>query len=255
MKKVNSYPDELSKMEQQIILSIKDTPVPEISQEEIDTVCKVAASYYAKKQNIWNVDFWKVTFSFLTIKSAFFWALSSFLLGTCVVISFLITKYEIEPLALMTALSPVPVLSFAIRELQYRDNNLVQLEKNCKYAPDKIYFARLWIDMIFNTVFVVLVGAVAFSHYEKLLQLYLCSFIALFFVGSLALFLLSFMDNALPLSLIMVIWVLGAVYLLSQSEVLDIIVSTSLTAFIGCLVFSFCLFAVAAMKSTTKLYA
>lgn len=255
MKKVDSFPEELTEIEQQIILSIKDAPIPAISQEEIDTVCNVAASYYTKKQSIWNMDFWKVTFSCLTIKSAFFWALSAFLLGTCVVISLLITKYEIEPLALMTALSPVPVLAFAIRELHYRDDSLAQLEKTCKYAPAKIYFTRLWIGMIFNALFVVLEGAVAFSHYENLLQLYLCSFIAMFFVGALALLLMSFLDNALPLSLIMVFWVLGAAYLLCQNEILDVIVSASLTVFIGGLVFSFGLFAVAAMKSTTTLYA
>ncbi|MDE6743007.1 MAG: hypothetical protein K2J95_03900, partial [Lachnospiraceae bacterium] len=101
----------------------------------------------------------------------------------------------------------------------------------------------------------VLEGAVAFSHYENLLQLYLCSFIALFFVGALALLLMSFLDNALPLSLIMVIWVLGAAYLLCQNEIFDVIVSASLTVFIWGLVFSFGLFAAAAMKSTTTLYA
>ena len=255
MKKINNFSEELIKKEQQIILSIKDDSVPTVSQDEIKTVCKVAVSYYTKKQSIWNIDFWKVIFSSLTIKSAFLWILFAFLLGTCVVLSFFVTRYEFEPLALMTTLSPVPILAFAIRELHYRDNNLVQLEKTCKYTPDKIYFTRLWIGMIFNALFVASLGVIAFADYENILQVYFCSFIAMFFVGAVALFLLSFLDNALPLSLIMAIWVLGSVYLLCKCEVLDVIMNTSLTVFMGMLVFSFILFVIATINTTVKLYA
>lgn len=255
MKKVNSFSTERSEKEQQIIWSIKDSPVPTVSQDEIKTVCKVAASYYTEKQSIWNVDFWKVIFSYLTIKSAFFWILSAFLLGSCVVISLLIKRFEIEPLAFMTALSPVPILAFAIRELQYRDNNLVQLEKTCKYAPAKIYFARLWIGMIFNALFVAFAGVIAFSNYENLLQLYLFAFTAMFFVGAIALLLMSFTDNTLPLSLLMVIWVLGAIYLFGQDEILTAILGVNISVFIGGLIYSLGLFAVATTKFTIKLYA
>lgn len=171
------------------------------------------------------------------------------------VVSLLAARFEIEPLAFMTAVSPVPVLAFAIRELQYRDDNLVQLEKACKYAPEKIYFARMWIGMIFNTFFVVSAGAAVFYHYENLLQLYFCSFIAMFFVGAGALFLLIFLDNALPLSLIMAAWVFGAACLLSQYEMLDFIMSASITVYIGMLLFSLGLYVTAAIKATTKLYA
>ncbi len=254
MKKTNSFPEELSEREQEIILNIKDSPVPIVTQEEINAVCKVATSYYTEKQSILNMEFWKVIFSCLTIGTAFFWILSAFLLGSCVAFSLLLTKFEIEPLAFMTALSPVPVLAFAIRELQYRDNNLVQLEKTCKYAPAKIYFARLWIGMIFNALFVVFAGVTAFSHYENLLQLYLSAFTAMFLIGAVALFLMSFLDNALPLSSLMAIWVLGAVYLLGQYEVLDVIMGASIPIFAGVLIFSLGLFAVAAIRSTKKLY-
>lgn len=255
MKNINNFPDELSEMEQKIALNIKKIPVPVISQEEINNVCKIAASYYTEKQSICNMNFWKITFACLTIKSTFFWILSAFLLGTCVVISILITRYDIEPLAPMTALSPIPVLSFAIRELHYRDDNLVQIEKTCKYAPAKIYFTRIWLGMIFNILFVMFADTIVFSHYKNLLQLYFCSFIAMFFVGAVALFLLSFLDNALPLSLIMAIWVLGALYLLCQYEIFDAVINVSLTILIGILIFSLGLFAIAAIKSTTKLYA
>jgi len=254
-EKATGFMEGLSETEQQIVLSVKNAPVPTVSQDEIAAVCNAAASYYTEKQTIWNIGFWKVVFFCFTTKSAFFWIFSAFLLGSGVVISFPATSYEIEPLALMTALSPVPILAFAIRELQYRDNNLVLLEKTCKYAPAKIYFSCLWLGMILNTVLVVFAGAIIFTGYKNLLQLYLCSFIAMFFVGACALLLLSFLDNALPLSLTMAVWVLGATYLLCQPEILDVIRKASMTAFIGGLVFSFALFVAATIKSTAKLYA
>lgn len=255
MGEKDSFSKELPDMEQQIVLRIKADPVPAVSREEIKKACEVAAAYYTERQDIWNRGFWKVTFSCLTIKSAFFWILAAFLLGSCVVASSLATRFAIEPLAFMTAISPVPVLAFAIRELQYRDDNLVQLEKTCQYAPARIYVARMWIGMVFNALFVLSTGKVAFSRYGSLLQLYLCSFIAMFFVGAIALFLLSFLDNALPLSFIMAAWVLGAACFLCQCETLDAVMGVSVTVLMGMLLFSLGLFAVASIKTTTKLYA
>lgn len=255
MKKVNNFPEEISEQEQRIISSIRSDFVPAVSQDEVKTVCKVAVSCYTESQSIRGIGLWKVVFSCLTINIAFFWILSAFLLGTCVVIFFLTTRYGMEPLALMTAFSPIPILVFAIRELQYRDDSFVQLEKTCKYAPAKLYFIRLWLGMIFNAVFFGFAESIIFTSYKNLLQLYFCSFIAMFFVGAVVLLLLFFLDHALPVSFIMAAWVLGAAYLLCQDEILAAVMGTSLTVFIGVLVFSFALFAGAAIKSTTKRYA
>lgn len=255
MKEVEKYSEKLSEQERQIILRLKNAPVPTVPQEEIRIVCKTAVSYYTKKQSIWDMDFWKVTFTCSTVGSAFFWLLSAFLLGSFVVVSLLAAGNEALMYALMMAVSPVPVLAYVIRELQYRDENLVWLEKTCKYAPARIYFARLWVGTIFNVLFVFLTGLAAFSHYEKLLQLYFCAFSAMFFVGAVALLLMTFSENALPLSLMMAAWVSGAAYLLRQSEVFEVIVETGTGVLATGMLFSFVLFAAASMKSTTRLYA
>lgn len=255
MHKIDDFSEVLSEEEQQIIQEIKDDFVPVISQKDINKTCRIAALYYTEGQNMKNKNFWRVAFSCLSATSVVFWFLCAFLLGSCVVISFLLVRCEIEPLAFMTALSPVPVLMFAICELQYHDENLLQLEKTCKYAPEKIYFARLWVGMILNAFFVLLVGVIAFRHYENFVQLYFCAFIAMFFIGAVALFFMSLLNNVLPLSFMMAAWILSAVGMLSQCEILDWVIGTSTKQFVIVTVFSFGLYVIATIKSTAKLYA
>ncbi len=254
-KQTGTVSESLSERDMQIISYIKNDPVPTVPPEEIKAVCRAAASYYTENQSVWKLDFWKTALSCLTIKSVFFWLLSAFLLGSCTVVSLLAANYGIDPLAPVTALAPVPLLAFAIRELQYRDNNLAQLEKTCKYAPAKIYFVRLWLGTAFNALFVTLAGASSFSHFGNLLHHYLCAFTAMFLVGAAALFFMSFLDSALPLSLLLTAWVLGAAWLLQQSEILDFIMGIEVGILIGAVFFSFGLFAAASVKAARKRYA
>lgn len=247
--------DELSTAEQKIIFAIKNDPVPLASQEDIQTACKVASSYYAERQSIWDKDFWKVTISCFSVEFAFLWIFSAFLLGSIVVISLLATEYGVEPMALMSAISPVPVIAFAIRELQYRNSNLVQLEKTCKYAPQKVYFARLWLGMFVNAIWVLLAGKIVFGKCENFAQLYFCSFIAMFLIGGIALILMSISDNALPLSLVMAAWILGAYFVVSSDEFIHVITTMGIGMLAVITFFSFGLFATVTVKTTTKLYA
>lgn len=247
--------DELTPAEQKIIFAIKNDPTPQASQEDIQIACKAASSYYAEKQSIWDKGFWTVTLSFISVKAVFFWILSAFLLGSCVVISLPAAEYGVNPIGLMPALAPIPVIVFAIRELQYRDSNLVQIEKTCKYAPQKVYFARLWLGTLVNAIWVLLAGTVVFCRSENIARLYFCSFTAMFFFGAAALIIMSISDSALPLSLMMVAWVLGAVYLASSDVFVHVITTISVWMLAVVALCSFCLFAVTSIKTTTKLYA
>ena len=247
--------DELSTAEQKIIFAIKNDPVPLASQEDIQAACKVASSYYAERQSIWDKDFWKVTISCFSVEFAFLWIISAFLLGSIVVISLLATEYGVEPIALMSALAPVHVIIIAIRELQYRDSNLVQIEKTCKYAPQKVYFARLWLGMFVNAIWVLLAGGIVFGNYENFVQLYFCSFTAMFLIGAVALHLMSASESTLPLSLMLFAWILSAVFLASSDEFIQVITTMSIWMLLVVTIFSFCLFAVTTIRTTTKRYA
>lgn len=247
--------NELTASEQKIIFAIKNDPTPTASQEDILSTCKVASSYYAEKQSIWDKGFWAVTLSFISVEAVFFWILSAFLLGSCVMLSLSATEYGVNPIGLIPALAPIPVIVFAIRELQYRDSNLVQIEKTCKYSPQKVYFARLWLGVFVNAIWVLLAGTIVFRGSENIGQLYFCSFTAMFFFGAFALILMSVADSALPLSLMMTAWILGAVFLASSDVFVHVITTISIWISVVAALFSFCLFAVAAIKSTTRLYA
>lgn len=251
MNKQNNF-DELSLEEQRIIEDIKNASVPAISQDDINAVCKVAASYYAEKQSILEINFWKVAFSCFSVDFGFIWILLAFLIGNCVMFT---AMSKISPIAVMTAFVPIPVISFAIRELHYRDNNLVQIEKTCKYAPTKIYFVRLWVSMLFNAVFVLLMGIIVFSQYENIRNLYFCSFIVMFLIGAVVLLLMSLSDNTLPLSLIMAAWILGAIYFLSENDISSIMNIINEWILIAVMFISIGLFAVVSVITTRKLYA
>ncbi len=247
--------DTLSAAEQKIVEAIKRDPVPVVPQAEINAVCKAASSYYAEKQSILDKGLWKVIFSCYSVEAVFFWILSAFLLGSCVMIALSSATHGIDPIAVMSALAPIPVIAFAIRELQYRDANLVQIEKTCKYAPEKIYFARLWLGMLLNAVLVLLAGTIAFSRYENITQLYLCSFIAMFFVGAVALLLMSLSDNTLPLSVCMSAWVLGSIFFLSGNEFISVITQMNVGYLAIIMLFSIGTFAAVTVNTTRKLYA
>lgn len=245
----------MNKTEQNIISQIKNDPIPVVSESEILATCKLATSYYTEKQNAFDKNFWIVTWSCLSLESAFFWVLSAFLLGSCVILSFLATGYGIDPIALMSALAPVPVIAFAIRELQYRDSNLVQIEKTCKYATQKIYFARLWIGMFINAVWVLIAGAILFFQYENIVQLFFCSFITMFLIGAVALLLMSLTESTLPLSLMMTAWILSAVFLMSGDEFIQVVTTTSVWLLAVLTTISLGLFAGATIRTTVKIYA
>lgn len=245
----------MNKTEQNIISQIKNDPIPVVSESEILATCKLATSYYTEKQNAFDKNFWIVTRSCLSLESAFFWVLSAFLLGSCVILSFLATGYGIDPIALMSALAPVPVIAFAIRELQYRDSNLVQIEKTCKYATQKIYFARLWMGMFINAVWVLIAGAILFFQYENIVQLFFCSFITMFLIGAVALLLMSLTESTLPLSLMMTAWILSAVFLMSGDEFIQVVTTTSVWLLAVLTTISLGLFAGATIRTTVKIYA
>lgn len=246
--------DTLSTAEQKIIEAIKNDSVPVVSQSEINAACIVASSYYTEKQSMLDMGLWKVIFSCYSVEAVFFWSLSAFLLGSCVMVSLLSSAHGIDPVAVVTALAPVPVIAFAIRELQYRDDNLVQIEKTCKYAPEKIYFVRLWISMLLNAVLVMFMGIVVFSQYENITRLYLCSFIAMFFVGAAALLLMSLSDSTLPLSLCMSAWVLGSIFFLCKNEFINVVLQMNVWYLALIMLFGIGAFAVVTVNTTRKLY-
>lgn len=247
--------EELTDQEKKIIEIARTDPIPHVSEKEIYAAAQKATSFYVEKQSFFDRNFWCVVLSCLSDLSSVFWLAASFLLGSCVFLNLITANYEISPIAYMTALAPIPIIVLSIRELQYRDPNLSDLEKACKYNPTRIYTARLWIGMIINIIIVSMIGAISFRGYSFAFQMFSCAFIALFLIGAFTLFIMSVSDSPLPLSLVLGGWVLLSICLLSLPDVQVMMESITNGAFIASLFISIILFIVSTMKVPAKKYA
>lgn len=108
--------------------------------------------------------------------------------------------------------------------------------------------------MLLNAVLVLLSGTV-FSSYEHIARLYLCSFIAMFFVGAVALILMSLSDSTLPLSVCLSAWVLGAVFMLSEEEFIGMITNINAAYLAIILLIGIGAFTAVTVGTSRKMYA
>lgn len=267
MKRAMNDWNRLTEDEQRLAAALKQEPVPAVPAERIAAACRAAAAarggavrsirpdVCAVDLSALNRNLFAAAFSCLTAGCAFFWLVLAFLLGGCVAFCRLCAMPCVSPFALLTTISPVPVLSFWIRELYSRDEALAQLERTCRFSPEKLCFARLWGGMACNLLFTALAGALAFPDAAHLAQIYLCAFTALFFVGALALLLISFLREALPLSLLLAAWVLAASYLLEQQELIDRVMCAGMGTMAAVLAAGVGAFAAASVCLSRKRYA
>lgn len=242
-----------SETAQQTADYLRRAPVPGVPPAERAAACRLAASC-ARPRSLARRESWRVLCACLALSAAPFSMLCACVLAGMVVLSRQMAPQSDLPLTCVTVLAPVPVLSFAIRDLHYRDPALAQLEKTCRYSPEKLWFARLWASTLGSALCVGAAGAVLFPRGTRLLRLYLCAFTALFLVGAAALFLLSLLENALPLSLLLTAWVGGAACLLGQPEAVEMLWTASLALLSGALAASLSLFVLAAVCSAAKRY-
>lgn len=241
----------LTEQDRQLARQIARTPVPPVPAEEIYAVCKTAAAYYCPAQSCGVL---RVVWGCMRTRFSFLGALGAFLLASGTAVWALCARQCLDPLALMTALAPCPVLAFIIRELQIRDQNLAALEKVCKYSPRTIMLMQLWMYMGLYAMLLLGLGA-AVMPTVGLVRMYCCAFTSLFLVGGTALLLLPFLSGALPLSLLLAGWVLGASHLLAQPEIICLIMAAAQGLMLGGTVFSGIFFAAAAAAALRKQYA
>ncbi len=240
--------------EEKIARMLKSECVPEIEQSEIEATCRAASSHYVQKQKILDAGFWRVVVYFRSVGDALFYIASTFIFGGAVSVLGMSTSHTMDPTALMTSLSPVPLISFALHELHNSDRSTAEIEKTCKYTPDRICFARLWLCIIFNSALVLLAGVTLFPHYGFVVRLYLSSFSAMFLVGAAALFLMSVTSSRLPLSIMMLIWLVGSGFFLADDKHTAATAAISTWQLALILVFSVAVFAAVSMNAARRLY-
>ena len=136
-----------SETAQQTADYLRRAPVPGVPPAERAAACRLAASC-ARPRSLARRESWRVLCACLALSAAPFSMLCACVLAGMVVLSRQMAPQSGLPLTCVTVLAPVPVLSFAIRDLHYRDPALAQLEKTCRYSPEKLWFARLWASTL-----------------------------------------------------------------------------------------------------------
>ncbi len=247
----NRQREVFSPFEQELSNRLKDSPVPVVPWTEIDAAARTAALWCVPGRKPWSKGLWRAAMASVTAGAAPFWLLCAFLLGSSVAVGLLWSDLDTEPLAVLLPLAPVPFLCFLIRELQMRNAALVQLERCCVLSPSWVCFLRLWMGTLVNSLVVALSGAALGG---EALQFYLCAFTVLFFLGAVALLLLSVGGGAMPLSLLLAVWTLGAFWLLSQREFFELIREISLPLWAGAVVAGLGLFTLTSLGVSRRLY-
>lgn len=244
----------LTPQEQRIAALIKEEAIPPIFSEDIGRACQAASSYLNQRQHPFDAGFWCAVFSAMTASSALCWIIGALALGIGARVA-VASFTNFNPMALLFALSPVPIITLAIRELSYRDENLSQMERTCKYAPSHIYFARLWIGVLVNAVAVTVLGTFLISFDVSATRIWLCSFIAMFLIGAVTLLVMSYLDHALPLSVLMAVWIVCSAFAISQDEVIWALDQLSNGVLIAAILSSIAIFLGSTIGASKRLYA
>ena len=240
--------------ERWIAALLKEDITPSVSPEEIRRVSQIASRYVNVRTRPLDVGFWLAVLSAMTVPSALLWLLGALALGMGArVAAAFFTGFS--PMPLLFALSPVPIITLAIRELSYRDAALAQMERTCKYPPSRVYFARLWVGILLNAIAVAALGACLMTSDFGDTRLWLCSFIAMLVVGAVALLVMSRLDHALPLSALMAVWVLCSAFAISQEEIVCAIEQLSGGLLVAAVAGSVAVFLAATIRASKRLYA
>ena len=122
---------DLTPQERRIAALINADAPPSVSQEDMERACRVASRYLCKRSSPFDIGFWHAVFSAMTASSALLWIMGALALGMGARIASA-SFHSLDPMSLLFALSPIPIITLAIRELSHRDENLAQVERTCK---------------------------------------------------------------------------------------------------------------------------
>ena len=245
---------ELSPQERHIAARIKEDALPPVQQEDIRRACQIASRHLCKRSSPFDIGFWHAVFSAMTVSSAPVWIIGALALGMGARVASAFFA-DLDLMSLLFALAPVPIMTLAIRELSDRDESLAQVERTCKYSPSRVYLARLWIGVLLNAIAVAALGACLMTSDFGDTRIWLCSFIAMFLVGAVALLVMSRLDHALPLSVLMAVWVICSAFAISQEEVVSVLNQLSYGLLAAAILASIAAFLASAAQVSKRLYA
>lgn len=201
---------------------VKDASVPNASSDDILNACEVTAKYLtaAKKEYPLSIDFIRTVLLSLSLKTLIFWLICAFILASCTVLISVSNNNTASLLTFLSAAAPTPFICFVISETYQKNKNLIDVEKTCRYIPNHIFTARLTICMLINASILLTLGLFLRGVYSDLIRIYLCAFVSMFFIGGISVWFISVSDNALPLVVLLFVWVLTGAAVMSNTEIL-----------------------------------
>ena len=237
--------------EETTIKQLISDDIPQINLSDVMETCEVASKYLpaAKTNRLFDLTFWKVVFIAFWSKSVFFWLASAFVLASCTLLPRIIDTGNNSVFIYLSTIAPVTFVAFAIGEIHNRDKRLIEVEKTCRYTPEHIFIARLSVCMLINAVILLVSGQIMHEFYSDIMRMYLCAFI-----GAITVWVMSFLDNALPLSVMLATWVTIGFYLTESEELIYWLENITYIPIIITLCLSLSLFVFSTIQTTKKIY-
>lgn len=231
--------------------------VPKVSHTEIMETCDIVATYLPKQKNGVSFDktFWKIVIFALGSKNIIFWLMCAFLLVSCTLLPQMIEVESNFKLIYYITIAPIPFMLFCISELYNKDKRLIEFEKTCHYNPKVIFIARLSICMLINAILILLFGNILNLRGADFLKMYLYAFCVMFLMGSVATIIMSYVDNVMPLSVLIVSWIVIGMSLVNNNEIIYTFSNFSTLPIVIALILSILLFISSSLQTTKKIYA
>lgn len=237
--------------------AILNDTVPKVSHSEIMKTCDVVATYLPKQKNSVSFDktFWKIVFLALGSKGLLFWLMCAFSLVSCTLLPKMIEIESNFKLIYFITIAPMPFMLFCISELYNKDKRLIEFEKTCHYNPKAIFVARLSICILINAIVILITGHILNIFDVSLLKMYLYAFCLMFLMGSIATIIVSYVDNVIPLSTLILSWIIIGMSLINNDEIIYTLFNFSTLPIVIALIFSILLFIGSSLQTTKKIYA
>lgn len=243
--------------DEKIMNIILNDRVPKVNHSEIMKTCDIAAAYLPKQKNSVSFDktFWKIVFLALKSKNLIFWLVCVFSLGSCTLLPKMIEIEGNFKLIYFITIAPMPFMLFCMSELYNNDKRLIEFEKTCHYNPKAIFVARLSICMLMNAIVILITGSVLNVFGVSLLKMYLYAFCLMFLMGSIATIIISYVDNVMPLSVLILAWIVIGMSFINNDEIMYVFFNFSTLPIVMALIVSIFLFICSSLQTTKKIYA
>ena len=193
----------------------KSVNIPQIPEQQIESVVQIAADYLPVERK--RINLWDIAILQLTTTSIVFWAACAAFMAITV-LSISSAKSSLSAVGIFVAGAPVPLLLSLLEVMTTRTPAVVELEKACKYNANQLYVVKIMIGTVLNVALLALVTTFTSQNLITPLRMFLTGSTMMFFIGFLALSVASKFGQSLPVMGILAGWIIAAVMLFQNRQ-------------------------------------